>query len=54
VVALADQWYLKYGEPEWQSTIRTHIEKSLECYNPQTKKDFLGIVEWLHEWAYVL
>ena len=22
VVALTDQWYLKYGEPEWQETTR--------------------------------
>jgi len=27
------------------------VESTLECYNPQTKKDFLGVVEWLHEWA---
>ena len=51
VVALADQWYLKYGEPEWQGVVRGHVESTLECYNPQTKKDFLGVVEWLHEWA---
>lgn len=51
VVALADQWYLKYGEPAWQSIVRNHVEQSLETYNPQTKKDFLGIVEWLHEWG---
>lgn len=51
VVALADQWYLKYGEPEWQSTVRKHIESTLELYSPQTKSSFMLIVEWLHEWA---
>lgn len=51
VCALADQWYLKYGEPEWQSIVRNHINNTIELYNPQTKKDFQLIVEWLHEWA---
>lgn len=51
VVALADQWYLKYGEPEWQSIVRQHVENTIELYNPQTKKDFLLTVDWLHEWA---
>jgi len=51
VVALADQWYLKYGEANWQKLVRDHVETTLECYNPQTKKDFLGVVDWLHEWA---
>jgi leucyl-tRNA synthetase len=51
VVALADQWYLKYGEASWQAQVRGHVEATLETYTPQTKRDFLGAVEWLHEWA---
>lgn len=51
VVAYADQWYLKYGEPEWQAQIRSHVEKKLETYNPQAKKEFLTTIDWLHEWA---
>jgi leucyl-tRNA synthetase len=51
VVALADQWYLKYGEPEWQSVVKKHIESSLELYSPQTKSSFMLIIDWLHEWA---
>lgn len=51
VVALADQWYLKYGEPEWQAQVRDHVQSTMELYNPQTKKDFLLTIEWLHEWA---
>jgi len=51
VVALADQWYLKYGEESWQAQVRAHVESTLETYTPHTKRDFLGAVEWLHEWA---
>ena len=34
VVALVDQWYLKYGEEQWAAAVGRHLEK-LECYNPQ-------------------
>jgi leucyl-tRNA synthetase len=51
VVAMSDQWYLRYGEAQWQEVVRKHVESALEVYNPQTKKDLLLAVEWLHEWA---
>lgn len=51
VCAIADQWYLKYGEEKWQELVRKHVETSLETYNPQAKKDFLTTIGWLHEWA---
>ena len=32
VCAIADQWYLKYGESEWQCIVRNHVENVLELY----------------------
>ena len=40
VVALVDQWYLKYGEKEWKASVGAHLESTLECYNPAVKKLF--------------
>lgn len=51
VVALVDQWYLKYGEPSWQQQVQSHVNTTLQTYNPIAKRNFLETIEWLHEWA---
>jgi leucyl-tRNA synthetase len=50
VVALVDQWYLKYGAHEWQAAVGKHLE-SLECFNPQVAKAFRDALAWLSDWA---
>ena len=50
VVALVDQWYLKYGEAEWAARVGAHLEK-LECYNPVVHKAFRDALGWLSDWA---
>lgn len=32
VVALTDQWYIKYGEDQWKAQIETHM-KRMNLYN---------------------
>jgi leucyl-tRNA synthetase len=51
VVALADQWYLKYGEEKWKQQIAEHNENTLQTYTPATKKRFRETIDWLKEWA---
>eukprot|EP00316_Scyphosphaera_apsteinii_P022855 CAMPEP_0119322566 /NCGR_PEP_ID=MMETSP1333-20130426/58600_1 /TAXON_ID=418940 /ORGANISM="Scyphosphaera apsteinii, Strain RCC1455" /LENGTH=1184 /DNA_ID=CAMNT_0007329827 /DNA_START=45 /DNA_END=3599 /DNA_ORIENTATION=- len=51
VVALVDQWYLKYGESDWQAKVKEHLEKTLECYNPAVHKLFREALDWLGDWA---
>jgi len=48
VVALTDQWYLKYGEPEWQATTR-QVLQSMTMY--QSGKAFEEALDWLNQWA---
>ena len=50
VVALVDQWYLKYGAHEWQAAVGKHLE-NLECFNPQVAKAFRDALAWLSDWA---
>eukprot|EP00743_Colponemidia_sp_Colp-15_P001223 GILK01001343.1.p1 GENE.GILK01001343.1~~GILK01001343.1.p1 ORF type:complete len:1083 (-),score=209.41 GILK01001343.1:77-3274(-) len=50
VVALCDQWYLKYGEADWRAAVEAHL-KTFETYNPMTQKKFEDAVDWLKEWA---
>lgn len=51
VVAFTDQWYLKYGEAEWQSLVRNHINDTLQTFYELAKSKFQFSIEWLHEWA---
>ena len=50
VVALVDQWYLKYGQSEWQARVASHLE-TLECYNGAVAKAFRDALAWLSDWA---
>ena len=48
VVALVDQWYLKYGEEEWAARVGEHLG-GLECYNPAVHKAHSPLrEEWSH------
>jgi len=51
VVALTDQWFLKYGEEEWRNKVIDHVEKNVETYNESTKKALIHTLGWLKEWA---
>mmetsp|Transcript_13147 Transcript_13147/g.15928 ORF Transcript_13147/g.15928 Transcript_13147/m.15928 type:complete len:1141 (-) Transcript_13147:440-3862(-) len=50
VVALTDQWYLTYGEEQWQAQAKAHLE-NMETYSPDTKKAFREALDWLKQWA---
>ena len=50
VVALVDQWYLKYGEAEWKAKVADLLTR-LECYNPAVTKAFQDALGWLGNWA---
>jgi leucyl-tRNA synthetase len=39
VVALTDQWYLTYGEEEWQAKTLAALE-ALETYSEEAKNNF--------------
>jgi leucyl-tRNA synthetase len=52
VAGLIDQWFLKYGEPEWQGQIRTHVESdAFNSYNRAIRNRLLFTIGWLHEWG---
>jgi leucyl-tRNA synthetase len=52
-VALMDQWYLDYGEESWRKTAIDYVEaeNGLETYNGETKNAFVGVLNWLNQWA---
>jgi len=52
VVALIDQWYLKYGEEEWKKKILDHLHSAnWMSYNDRIKESFEDAIGWLKEWA---
>jgi len=51
VVALTDQWSLRYGEEKWRAQIEDHIENTYETYMPDTKNKFRAEAKRLTEWG---
>jgi len=51
VVALTDQWSMRYGEEKWRAQIEEHIKETYETYMPDTKNLFLGEAARLTEWG---
>jgi leucyl-tRNA synthetase len=54
VVALADQWYLKYGtgaDAEWAAAVAEHVANRLECFTEAAHTKFKTAAGWLKEWA---
>lgn len=50
VVALCDQWYVTYGEPEWRAKAEKCLE-GMETYADETRRSFVSVLDWLKEWA---
>lgn len=50
VVALTEQWFLKYGMDEWREKVEKHVA-NMELYNPRVRIKFETAVGWLKEWA---
>jgi leucyl-tRNA synthetase len=52
IVALTDQWYLAYGDPEWRDKVIDHIHsKNFNGYNDKIMEQFDNMLGWLKEWA---
>lgn len=52
VVALTDQWYLSYGDEEWQSIVSKHVHsEQFNSYNSGVLESFDKAINWLKEWA---
>jgi leucyl-tRNA synthetase len=50
VVALTDQWYIKYGEDEWRGQIEGLL-KRMNLYNDDIRARFENALSWLGEWG---
>jgi len=51
IVALCDQWYLKYSDEHWTQRVKAHVENDLNMFNEAAKKNMLYAVGWLGDWA---
>ena len=50
VVALCDQWYLKYGEEEWKEKTEKCLSE-MNCYHEEVSRNFSSTLNWLKEHA---
>ena len=53
VVAMTDQWYLRYGEESWCKTVKAHVNDpaSFQPYSQEILDRFNFTLGWLKEWA---
>ncbi|TKR78322.1 hypothetical protein L596_019145 [Steinernema carpocapsae] len=50
VVALCDQWYLNYGDPEWKKETKNALER-VNTFCEESRKNLDHTIDWLHEHA---
>ncbi|XP_047325118.1 leucine--tRNA ligase, cytoplasmic-like [Impatiens glandulifera] len=50
VVALTDQWYITYGETEWQKKAEECLA-SMGLFSDETRHGFEHTLSWLNQWA---
>lgn len=50
VVALCNQWFLNYGEPNWKAQAKIALD-NIKTYSDEVYKNFLATLDWLHEHA---
>uniref|UniRef100_A0A7E4UN93 leucine--tRNA ligase n=1 Tax=Panagrellus redivivus TaxID=6233 RepID=A0A7E4UN93_PANRE len=50
VVALCDQWYLNYGNPEWKKAAHAACDQ-METYVDEVRVILKRTIDWLHEYA---
>ncbi|KAI9150902.1 cytosolic leucyl tRNA synthetase [Blastocladiella emersonii ATCC 22665] len=50
VVNLCDQWYLDYGETEWQAQTQRVVD-GLNTFHNDTRNAFNQTLNWLNKWA---
>eukprot|EP00697_Spironema_sp_BW2_P017892 gnl/Spiro4/9718_TR5168_c0_g1_i1.p1 gnl/Spiro4/9718_TR5168_c0_g1~~gnl/Spiro4/9718_TR5168_c0_g1_i1.p1 ORF type:complete len:1216 (-),score=352.15 gnl/Spiro4/9718_TR5168_c0_g1_i1:52-3699(-) len=50
VVALCDQWYLKYGETNWRTETETCLN-GVTTYHTETRRVFEKALNWLNQWG---
>lgn len=53
VVALCDQWYIDYADPEWKDRVSQYVldTTKFEAYSPRCLHQLKHVVSWLREWA---
>ncbi|PWA01672.1 hypothetical protein BB558_002217 [Smittium angustum] len=50
IVALCDQWYIDYGEPEWRNLTESYL-KNIDTGSAETRHQFNATLGWLNQWA---
>ncbi|KAI3669040.1 hypothetical protein L6452_40260 [Arctium lappa] len=50
VVALTDQWYITYGEPNWRKNTKECLA-NMNLYSDETRHVFEHTLSWLNQWA---
>ena len=49
IVALLDQWFIDYSDPEWKKHSLAHVE-SMEFFDDVAKDGIIYAINWLQQW----
>jgi leucyl-tRNA synthetase len=50
VKVLADQWFLKYSDPEWKAKVKKLLSR-MRMFPEAARNYFFEVVDWLRDWA---
>ncbi|HDI74968.1 MAG TPA: leucine--tRNA ligase [Thermoprotei archaeon] len=48
VKILENQWFLKYGDPEWKKTVKEHLAK-MKIFPEEARQAFEATIDWLND-----
>lgn len=49
IVALVEQWFINYGDPEWTARVNKHID-TMQTYDESVRESLRKTSEWISEW----
>ncbi|MBD3192332.1 MAG: leucine--tRNA ligase [Candidatus Heimdallarchaeota archaeon] len=51
VKILKDQWFIKYGNPDWKKQTRKHLDEKMTIFPSEARQAFEYTIEWLNDKA---
>jgi leucyl-tRNA synthetase len=52
IVAVTEQWFLKYSDTIWKRQVLDYIENVLIIHDPEVKENLLAAANILHDWCF--
>lgn len=51
IVALCDQWYIRYDDVNWKQQVMKHLQTNFKTFSETSQKELEFTVNWLNQWG---